>query len=284
MLNNIAQDIQKELDIGEQRPDIKFTVFTYEDTFKIHQLYNSYRGENFAEFLYIPPKEEIHENITSDKACYFGAKSLDGELVGVAKIERLGIPSPFFIPPKYEDKKTGRFFGLSGLLVNKRFRRQGIAKTVTTEALKALLKMGASGVYADCDFRNVASFSTLSSVFNFIGYADGRKGADGEKTIYTTFYLSFGDHEKKEIPQTMLDLSFRRSMDDVPSLLQTQMYRMGPFSSYDVQYGGGHNELCVLDERIQTPNITLILDKEKPIRLTKHIIIPRGSEAERVRQ
>ena len=281
MLNDIAKAIQKELDNGEQRQNLKFSVFTFKDVCKIYRLYNSYRGENFKEFLYIPPVQEIHDHIISDRACYFGAKSDEGHLISVAKIERLDIPSPFFIPPKYENKATGQFFGLSGMLVNKNFRRRGIARITVTEALRALSKIGASGVYADCDFRNVASFSTLSSVFNFIGYADGRHGAEGEKTIYTTFYLSFGDYPKKEIPQTTLDLSSRQRIDDVPRLLQTQIRKMGSSSSHIVKYGEGYNTLHVLDERIQTPNITLILDKEKSINLKKHIMIPKKGNLER---
>ena len=284
MLNKIAQAIQNELINVEQKPNMKFSVFTFEDTCKIPKLYESYEGNK--EFLYIPEKKEIHEQIISNDACYFGAKTNDGELISVSKIKRLDVPSPFFVPPKYEDGKTGQFFGLSGMLVLEKFRGHRISRITTTAALKALSKMGASGVYADCDFRNVASFSNLSSTFNFVGYTDGRNGAEGEKTIYTTFYLSFGNHEKKEIPQTTIDLSFRQVLGDVPCLLQTQIRKMGPFSSHIVEYGEdkngkrGYNELHVLDERIQTPNITLILEKEKPITLKKHVIIPnvRGYE------
>lgn len=279
MLHDIAKAIKKELDTCEKKPDLEYTVFTYKDTNDIYRLYKSYAG--CTEFLYIPPREEIHAHLTSDTACYFGAKNGAGQAVSVSKIEKLKIPSPFFVPPKYEDHVAGQFFGLSGMLVAESCRRQGISKTTTTKALKALSDMGASGVYADCDFRNIASFSTLSSVFNFVGFADGRHGAEGEKTIYTTFYLSFGNHEKKEIPQTILDLSYRESIDNVPCLLQTQMSHMGTFSSYEVRYGNGYNELHVLDDRVQTPHITLILEKAKPIMLKKHIVIPTKVNSER---
>lgn len=285
MMNDISKALQKELDRSEKRPGIKFSVFTFADIYKIRKLYETYEGSK--EFLYIPGTKEIHEQIISDNACYFGAKTDDGQLISVSKIKRLDVPSPFFVPPKYEDGKTGQFFGLSGMLVLKQFRGHRLARITTIAALNALSKMGAAGVYADCDFRNVASFSNLSSTFNFVGYTDGRHGAEGEKTIYTTFYLSFGHQAKKEIPKTILDLSFRQNLDDVPCLLQTQMHKMGPFSSYIVEYGedkdgkSGHNELHVLDERIQTPNIILILEKEKPITLKKHIIIPNARGYER---
>ena len=74
--------------------------------------------------------------------------------------------------------------------------------------------------------------------------------------------------------------------DIIGSPYEFHMHKMGPFSSHIVEYGEdkngkrGYNELHVLDERIQTPNITLILEKEKPITLKKHVFIPnvRGYE------
>ena len=272
MIDNISEIIQLELDKDESQ--FKYSVFSLDQAEDIYNLYKSYDG--CAEFLYIPSLQEIKQHIYKGKGCYFGAQTADGKIVSVCKLDQLEIPSPFFVPPRYETNDDDNvFMGLSGLLVAKDFRKKGIAKTTVLKALNALSKTGAAGVYGDCDYRNIPSFSTLSSVFNFIGYTDGRKGADGEKTIYTTFYISFGDKEKKEASTITLDVSNAKDLDEVCDVLNAQMSNMGSSTTMQVPYGDEYNELHVFDERIQTPNITLVLEKAKPVFLCKHYAVPQ---------
>lgn len=266
MLENISQTVQAELN---KEPHLfKYNVFTLKHAEELHALYKSYEG--CAEFLYIPSLQEIKEHIQQGTGCYLGAQTKDGQIVSVCKIDQLQIPSPFFTPPKYEKACSGHFVGLSGILVSKAYRKHGIAKTMISKALNALFKIGASGVYADCDYRNIPSFTTLSSFFNFIGYTDGRMGAEGEKTLYTTFYLSFGNAQKKDVPRVLLDMSNTKNLEDVCGVLNAQMRKIGTVSSQRIAYGNGYNELHVLDERVQTPQITLTLEKAKPVLLSKH--------------
>ncbi len=269
MLNNIAKVLQNELQSSPQTGDLQYKIFDFKDTMNIYQLYQSYDG--CAEFLYIPSPKEIHQHLISDKSCYFGAQTQSGELVSVSKIEQLEVPSPFFVPPKYEAARQAPFFGLSGMLVAKKYRQKGIAGRTTAEAVKALSKLNAAGVYADCDYRNLASFSTLSSVLDFAGYTDGRQGAESEKTIYTTFYKSFSK-EPSKLSQVQLDFSCQ-NLENADACLQSEMTRIAPFSCHTIAYGGGKNKFYIFDEKIYAPQITLTLEKNKPIVLKKRPLL-----------
>lgn len=241
-------------------------IFDLNRSQEIHNLYQSYDGK--AEFLYIPSLNEIQDVIKLHKGCYYGMQDKAGNIVSVMKLEKLQLPSPFFVPPAYE-KEDGQFLGLSGLLVAKNYRKQGIARTMITNALNSLVQGNYKGIYADCDYRNVASFSTLSSFLNFAGYADGRNGAEGEKTIYTTFYLSFNKKDQMVIPNLNLDFTKCKDLEEVNHLLQRKMATLGSFSTHKVNYADGYNLLHVFDEAIRQDTITLSLQDEKPVTIAK---------------
>lgn len=241
-------------------------IFDLNRSQEIHNLYQSYDGK--AEFLYIPSLNEIQDVIKLHKGCYYGMQDKAGNIVSVMKLEKLQLPSPFFVPPAYE-KEDGQFLGLSGLLVAKNYRKQGIARTMITNALNSLFQGNYKGIYADCDYRNVASFSTLSSFLNFAGYADGRNGAEGEKTIYTTFYLSFNKKDQMVIPNLNLDFTKCKDLEEVNHLLQRKMATLGSFSTHKVNYADGYNLLHVFDEAIRQDTITLSLQDEKPVTIAK---------------
>lgn len=241
-------------------------IFDLNRSQEIHNLYQSYDGK--AEFLYIPSLNEIQDVIKLHKGCYYGMQDKAGNIVSVMKLEKLQLPSPFFVPPAYE-KEDGQFLGLSGLLVAKNYRKQGIARTMITNALNSLVQGNYKGIYADCDYRNVASFSTLSSFLNFAGYADGRNGAEGEKTIYTTFYLSFNKKDQMVIPNLNLDFAKCKDLEEVNHLLQRKMATLGSFSTHKVNYADGYNLLHVFDEAIRQDTITLSLQDEKPVTIAK---------------
>ncbi len=261
MLNELLQTVSKNNLNG-----LESHIFGLNRSQEIHNLYQSYEGK--TEFLYIPSLDEIQDVIKLHKGCYYGMQDKTGKIVSVMKLEKLQLPSPFFIPPAYE-QAAGKFLGLSGLLVSKEYRKQGIARTMVTTALESLSQGNYNGIYADCDYRNVASFSTLSSFLNFVGYADGRNGEDGEKTIYTTFYLSFAEKEKNIFPTLCFDFSSCKDLESVNQILQSKMKNLGCFSTHKVNYGQGYNLLHIFDKPIRQESVSLALPDEKVVTITK---------------
>ncbi len=261
MLNELLQTVSKNNLNG-----LNGKIFDLNRSQEIHHLYQSYDGK--AEFLYIPSLDEIQDVIKLHKGCFYGMQDKTGKIVSIMKLEKLQLPSPFFVPPAYEQPE-GVFLGLSGLLVAKDYRKQGIARTMVTTALTSLSQGNYKGIYADCDYRNIASFSTLSSFLNFVGYADGRNGEEGEKTIYTTFYLSFAKHKKNNIQTIDFDFSSCTDLEAVNQVLQSKMKKLGCFSTHTVPYGQGYNLLHVFDNQICQEAIALALPDEKPVTITK---------------
>lgn len=264
MLNELLQTVSKN-----NTNNLEGHIFDFSRSQEIHDLYQSYDGK--TEFLYIPSLNEIQDVIKLHKGCFYGMQDKNGKIVSVMKLEKLQLPSPFFVPPSYEQTE-GKFLGLSGLLVSKDYRKQGIARAMVTTALESLSQGYYKGIYADCDYRNIASFSTLSSFLNFIGYADGRNGEEGEKTIYTTFYLSFTEKEKYMTPNLNLDFSKCTNLEEVNQILQKRMSNLGNFSTHTVPYGQGYNLLHVFDKPIRQETISLSLPDEKQVTITKKSI------------
>ena len=225
---------------------------------KISEIYDSYQG--CKEFLYVASKDEIKEVLHSDKMCYMGMVDETNQLVGVLKISELQFPYPFFVVPKQEQNEQAKFFGISGLLVDPSYRKQGVAKHLVEEAVRCLQRLGAIGVYADCDFRNEASFMTFSSQFNFVGFVDGRTGKDGEKSIYITFYYDLQEKVKNRVESFVLDFSTFRTKDEVVCCIEDNVVdKLGNFSSYNIRYGNGYNRVCVLDKPVDIMRTELVL-------------------------
>ncbi|MCM1323563.1 MAG: GNAT family N-acetyltransferase [Acetobacter sp.] len=226
----------------------------------ICHIYETYSG--CKEFLYVPSKEEIEKNVTASTSCYVGMFDDSNNLMGVAKLERLQFPYPFFALPKDEQDSEGDCYGLSGLLVASEHRNKGVAKRLVNVALGALHLYGAKGVYADCEYRNQASFATLSHTLNFVGYTDGRNGAEGEKTVYLTFYRNSAEKYQETQAGIALDFAKAETLDDVVGVLQSQLQGMGKHARLTTPYQEGYNELNLLDTPVLTPKMKLILEPE----------------------
>lgn len=227
----------------------------------ICHIYENYKG--CKEFLYVPSREEIEKNVTAHNSCYVGMFDRDSNLMGLAKLERLKFPYPFFALPKDEQAEEGACYGLSGLLVASEHRNKGVAKKLVNASLGALSLYGAKGVYADCEYRNQASFATLSHTLNFIGFTDGRNGAEGEQTIYLTFYKNCKEKYTEKKEGIKLDFAKAKTLDDVAEVLNTQLKEMGAHSRLTTPYQEGYNELCLLDVPVLTPKMKLVLEPER---------------------
>lgn len=228
---------------------------------EIDSLYQSYKGRD--EFLYRPSRKEIEDNMASGRVCYLGMQTASGTLVGVIKAARLNVPDAFFMPPQYDQGEKHTFYGMSGLIVSSDYRKKGLAKYLTQTTLGALQVMGATGVYADCDYRNRASFATISSMMDFVGFTDGRFGAEGERTIYTMFYTSIHKDQNPNVSELVLDFSKTKDLGDVVNVLETVIDKFGGDDKLKVNYGkeGEFNTLHVLRNRVRTAGIapTLVL-------------------------
>lgn len=232
---------------------------------EICHIYETYSG--CKEFLYVPSEGEIEKNVKASTSCYVGMFDGNDNLMGLAKLERLQFPYPFFALPKEEQAEEGACYGLSGLLVANEHRNKGVAKKLVNVSLGALHLYGAKGVYADCEYRNQASFATLSHTLNFVGFTDGRNGAEGEKTIYLTFYRNCAEKYQETQANIALDFAEAKTLDSVAEVLQTQLQMMGKHSRLTAPYQNGYNELNLLDTPVLTPKMRLILEpegREKP--------------------
>ena len=248
--------LQKE---ENQAEFFQFRILTPKDTEKIIALYQSYNGE--TEFLLRPTKREVQETLADATACYVGFQTPQGDLVSIVKLKKITAINPFFIAPRY-DRKKGEFIGISGLLVDQKYRNRGLATQTIEKSLDALEDMGIAGCYVDCDFRNVASFNVLSAHFDFLGYTDGRNGAEGEKTLYTTFYRSFGMQTGQEYNR--LSLVFpNRNIVQADEVLQLFMKQLGQIEKNRVPYGSGYNVIYLFKNKIKTGRIKLSYVSQK---------------------
>ena len=227
----------------------------------ICHIYETYSG--CKEFLYVPSVDEIEKNVTAFNSCYIGMFDKNNNLMGVAKLERLQFPYPFFALPKNEQVGNGDCYGLSGLLVANEYRNKGIAKKLVNVSLGALHLYGAKGIYADCEYRNQASFATLSHTLHFIGFTDGRHGAEGEKTIYLTFYRNCAEKHQEAQENIALNFNQAKNLDDVADVLKLQLQTMGSHTCSTTPYQDGYNELYLLDTPVLTPKMRLILEPER---------------------
>ena len=86
---------------------------------------------------------------------------------------------------------------------------------------------------------------------SFLGFTDGRKGAPGEQTIYTTFYKSFSDDcVTYDNCGFSLDFYNANSMDDVADILKEKMKQYGGYNETKVEYGNGYNTIYSLKNKI----------------------------------
>lgn len=223
-----------------QKSELKLCIV--EDANEIAALYATYNGP--VEFLYIPPIEEIIENLNNPDCVYVGLR-YNGELVGVTKLAKLELPSSFFNPPKAEP--NGDYYGVSGLMVLETSRGLRIAKRLVKCSAFLAKNIGGVGIYADFDYRNVNSMRVVSKLFNFVGFADGRHGAEGEQTIYTTFYLPL-THKLNRTNNLKIESEY--NCESASNALLNSMNELGNYSVTKVAYGGEgrYNLLYCLDE------------------------------------
>ena len=239
------------------------------DATAIDKVYKQYKGPK--ESLYIPEFNEIQKNISSSDSSYIGIVSVDDNdnIVALAKIERLHGDGKFFIVPDFDRVKDGKYFGFSGLISLR--EGKGFGKKITQQAGRIVQRLGATGMYADCNYENISSFMTLTKTMSFLGFTDGRKGGKDEQTIYTTFYKSFRDDVVDFTPNggISLDFSNAKNLDDVYNVLIEKMESYGNFDKKDVPYMDGINTIYYLKNKIDTTK-----EKAKLILPTRRIELP----------
>lgn len=218
-----------------------FKLAVCKDSNKLSDFYKTYDG--VKEFLYIAPQDEIEDAINNG-AIYFVVKC-DNEIAGVAKASKLSLPYPFFCVPKTMDS-TKDYWGLSGLYVHKNYRGKKLS-TVLLKASTALAEMcKANGIYADFDYRNIASMRLVSKYYDLLGYTDGREGSPDEATIYTTFFKDFtGSAEKISCLNIMFDQVCAGHARDT---LDVVMENIGSATTHIVPYCEGYNEIVCFDK------------------------------------
>lgn len=245
----------------------------------INDLYDRYHKSTKLpeEFLAIPSSESIREVLESDKKFFMGIVvdtpevdmnipgiiSYKKELIGIAKVYVCDEKEDFFQPPKksLEDNDGKLYFGISAMLVDNKYSGKRFGEYLVNGIIENLKSLNFAGVYADCDFRNIASFKALSANMDFIGFTDGREGADGERTIYTTF---FADKKDREDSSLKLDISKAKNTDEVKDVLLDLLKEMGENEVHKRNYGDGHNYIYVTEKPISTKGINVNFGNWKP--------------------
>lgn len=234
---------------------------------EIARFYKTYDG--IKEFLYIPPQDEVADAISSGDAIYFALK-YDGQLAGVAKASKLSLPYPFFCVPASMDSKKD-YWGLSGLYVHKAFQGKKLS-TILLKASTSLAEIcNAQGIYADFDYRNIASMRLISKYYNLLGYTDGREGAPDEATIYTMFFKDFSNSSEKA---GNLNIYFEQlNAGNARQTLDCVMEGIGSSSINVVPYCGGHNEVVCFDKPyvFEQSNIKTAVDISKKLTSNKSL-------------
>ena len=231
-----AMSICKNFNQGSQ--NVKLEVCNNAE--ELANFYKTYNG--IKEFLYIAPNEEIEEAINNG-AIYFIVKC-DGKLAGVAKASSLQLPYPFFCVPSSMDASKD-YWGLSGLYVHSAFRGKKLS-TVLLKASTSLAELSnATGIYADFDYRNIASMQLVSKYYDLLGYTDGRNGSPDEATIYTTFFKDLSNSSEKV---ENLTVSFKEiNAENAREVLDLAMAEIGASSVNVVPYCEGYNEVVCFD-------------------------------------
>lgn len=257
---------------------LTYIILRKENEHLVNKLYNSYKisasaKDNSAEteFLYIPSEQEVANVFDGTDAVYVGAITDDNELLGIAKIKKMKKFDEFFVRPDYETSSKD-CFGISGLLVSEKARGKKVGTFLMATSVRLLNRMGAAGVYADCDYRNVASFKTLSAHLDFAGYTDGRNGAEGEQSIYVTFYKSFENPSSKSKEDFVWCFSKDDrensknyfSKDEAVDILDNKLNQFGLYTESIIPYGDGYNKIKMLKSATNTTKIKTI-DKSRVI-------------------
>ena len=236
---------------------------TIDNIEEICDIYASF--DDKKEFLYIPSFNEIVNTLESKNSSYIGFITPEQKILGLAKIEHIKESGAFFVAPEFEQDGKRNFFGFSGLIVRPQIRKQGIGKELTIRTGRVLHRLGATGFYADCDYRNEKSYGTLSKTMSFLGFTDGRQGAPGEQTIYTTFYKSFNEDNVHYNGGLSLNFYEATKFDDIVNILKEKMNSYGGYTSTKIPYGGGFNTIYVLKNKVNTTleRAKLILPKNE---------------------
>ena len=266
MQNQILKNANAICDnFNQGQSNVKLEICT--DAELIANFYKTYDG--IKEFLYIPPLAEVQETIANGNAVYYVIK-YDGQLAGVAKAGKLSLPYPFFCTPKSMDPKKD-YWGLSGLYIHKAFQ----GKKLSTVLLKASTSLAevcrAEGIYADFDYRNLASMQLISKYYDLLGYTDGRNGSPDEATIYTTFYKNFSNTSEKA---GNLNIYFEElKADNARDTLDCVMEGIGTSTINVVPYCGGYNEVVCFDKpySFEQSNIKMAYDIRKTLRSEKSL-------------
>lgn len=292
MKNEIREIVEHSLKKREAFPRVFFDEKNRMRSFQYKLLDKTWEGDinalysNYSrttklpeEFLAIPSADSVKEVLDSDKKFFMGivvdtpqidynaagVMTYKKELVGIAKVYICDEKEDFFQPPKksLENNDGKLYFGISAMLVDNKYSGKKFGEYLVNGIIENLKGLNFAGVYADCDFRNIASFRALSANMDFIGFTDGRQGADGEKTIYTTF---FADKKDRKDSSLKLDISKAKNTDEVKDVLLDLLNEMGNNEVHKRNYGGGHNYIYVTEKPISTKGINVNFGNWKPSR------------------
>ena len=241
MNKNLSTQKATEICHNFNQANLDIKLHVCKDAKEVAEFYKTYNG--VTEFLYIAPEDEIKDAIQKG-AIFFGVY-YKGHLAGLAKASKLTLPYPFFCPPK-SMMSLDNFWGLSGLYVHENFR----GKKLSTILLKASTSLAeacnATGIYADFDYRNIASMRLVSKYYNLLGYTDGRNGSPDEATIYTTFFKAFTNSVEDV---SSISITFDKlTCDTARKTLDSAMANVGNSTIHVVNYCEGFNEIVCFDK------------------------------------
>lgn len=227
-------------------------------------MYQSYSGQK--EFLYVPTKEGVNHVFQSKDLCYFGAVDEQNRLIAVEKVRKLELKNEYFVRPVSEPQQ-GDCYSLSGALVGAGYRKLGVGSLLIQKSLENLKSIDtAVGVFVGCDYRNIASFNTLSKQVGFIGVLDGRNGNPDENTLYTCFYLPLKTKSEKK-PVNDYGFKITDTKEEAFDKIINTLSKLGRLNQYQIPYVNGYNTWYVLEKPVDTslPGKTKICTHRKVI-------------------
>jgi len=234
------------------RQDVFFKIL--KDPVKIYEMYRNY-NEN-EKFLYVATKDEIEEAVKTN-AIYVGAVNKEDKILGLAKLSKLSIPEPFFVPPTFE--KGENFYGESGLYVDCAYRNMSVAKLLTQTLMETAKESEATGIYGDFDYRNVMSGKVFIKYFDMIGCTDGTQGSEQENTTYLTFYKSFKT-EPSFVESIDLDMRQKTPQEATIEVVK-KLGNISDMTRTDVSYCGGFNSVYSTNDYVSFGKINIMQDE-----------------------
>lgn len=237
----------------------KQCIFEYYNTY-------SYSGAKL-EFLYIPTLGEV-ENDLARGMIYLGIIAIDSnKVVAMQEIFQLdlfqgicessiGFPTFAFFPPKWDTDLSDKYFAISGVYVDEKYRKQGLASALLNASMEIAKLAGAHGIYGDPNYLNHISQRVISKQFDIIGFTDGvTNGPENEQSIYVTYYHSMITKTPPVI-SILLNTDGFNAVEERDAMIR-KFNSVGKLSKYEFTWKDGKNIVYVLDDFVVKNAISL---------------------------